>query len=197
MSREEDVIAIFEKLSAAATKEMYVELATLNKLINMGADRFKDDKDKNKFKGDMFEVFAEIYFSLVSSKITSGVVNYEPLHGSTISDYGVDGTGLNYSNKPCVVQVKYRSNVKDEITYTDLSKTWHQAEEDGLVNESRKDWRRSLILFTNCNGANKNAVERNKKYDRLYVINNSIIESEINGNVIFWKKAYDLVKASI
>jgi hypothetical protein len=196
-TREEQIHIIFKTLSDAAKASEFVELSDLVGLITtIGNNMYSDDNDQlNCFKGDMFEVFAEGYFTLVKSKNSSGIINYEPLHGQG-DDYGVDGFGTNYSNQPSVVQVKYRSNPKDLITYSALANTWHQAEEDDMVPESKKLWRRTMILFTNSYGANDNAVKRNKKYDRLFVINKPTIESEVNGNLIFWQDLYNLIKDS-
>ncbi len=197
ISREHEVISMFELLSSESLKGEYVELSDVNSLITQGAKSYEDEDDKNKFKGDMFEIFAEVYFSLITSKVSSGVANYEPLSSLDLDDYGVDGVGMNYSGNPCVVQVKYRTNVKNEITYSDLAKTWVQAEEDELVSNDRNLWRKTLILFTNSKGANEISKKRFKKFDRLYVINDQTIKNEVNGNVHFWTSAYELIKNSI
>jgi hypothetical protein len=196
-SRAEDVMTVFATLSSAATAGEYVELDDLTKIIINESDRFKNDDDKNCFKGDIFEVFCEVYYALIKSKNSAGVIDYKPLHASADDDMGVDGTGINYSGNPCVVQVKFRSNPKDEISYSALANTYTQASALDMIPESRKKQRRTIVLFTNCAGANKNAHSVLGKQDWLFVINKEVIESEVNGNVIFWQEAYNLIKNNI
>jgi len=206
-SRVDEVYPIFETLAKAAESKEFVELSDFTSLIIKRSKakynkEYTDDDEvlsnkSNKFKGDLFEIFAEIYFTLVKSKNSSGVINYRPLHSDSDEDYGVDGTGINYSGYPSVVQVKFRSNPLNLISYSALSNTYHQAKTDRLIPMNIDDQRRTLILFTNCNGENQQAKKRFSIDGELFVINKDVISSEVDGNVLFWQDAFQLIKEAI
>jgi hypothetical protein len=198
ISREEEVVSLFAKFKECSDKGEYVAFKDWSAYVNNAADYYyKDKDDKNKYKGDMFEVFTEIYFKLINSKNSSGVFDYSPLHGGDVDDMGVDGMGTNYQGNPCVVQVKYRSNPTSSIEYSALANTWTQAYTQEMVAETYDKQSRSIILFTNCKGANDNSHKILGKRNRLFVINNDIIEMEVDGNVIFWQHALQLIKDTV
>ena len=78
-----------------------------------------DDDAKNKFKGDMLEVFSEIFFKQFESDESLGITEYQPIDIN--DDYGVDARGVNVNGKQTAIQVKYRSNPDDRISYADIA----------------------------------------------------------------------------
>jgi len=70
--------------------------------------------DINKYKGDAFEFFVELFLSIYSTDNRVGVYKYSPI--PPYEDKGVDGTGVNMLGDKCVVQVKFRSNAKHLLT---------------------------------------------------------------------------------
>lgn len=70
----------------------------------------------NKFKGDIFEVFAELLIRLTPLDDRIGIHDY---HVVTKNDTGVDGYGLSRDDFPTTVQIKYRQ--WDKILNTDES----------------------------------------------------------------------------
>lgn len=69
--------------------------------------------DPNKYKGDAFEFFVEIFLKSHAYDNRLGITNYEPVQSD---DNGVDGVGINLIGEKCVVQVKYRSNEGSFLT---------------------------------------------------------------------------------
>jgi len=189
-SRYDDIKIIFAAMKNIANsdqEESIPELKLFEDLIKLQGNKITKDEDElNKFKGDLFEIFCEIYSNLIKSPNTCGFTNYV---ANDTDDYGVDGYAINYANIKCAVQVKYRSNPTNEIDYSSLAKTDCQARRQGNVETEEKN---TIILFTNCQGANDNAKHVLKH--SLYVINREIVESQVNGNVIFWNDAYDIVE---
>jgi hypothetical protein len=200
VTRKSEAVVLFDIMKMAADKRD--KDLTLNGFVktisDMAHDLFTEDDDKNKFKGDMFEIFTEMYFGIITSQITGGVTEYEPLHGSEVSDDGVDGMGITYAGDRCVVQVKYRTNPTKQIFTNALKNTHSQGIMEHLIDfDISKDKKgidlrdNSIVLFTNCDGANKHAHEYFGRL--LYVIGNKEISSEVNGNVFFWNACKEIL----
>ena len=69
--------------------------------------------DSQKYLGDGFEFFIELFLALHPCDNRVGVYNYLPIQEN---DNGVDGIGFNIRNEKCVVQIKYRSNNQTLLT---------------------------------------------------------------------------------
>lgn len=70
--------------------------------------------DIDKYKGDAFEFFVELFLTINATDNRVGVYNYKPIPPD--EDNGADGTGTNMSGNECVVQVKYRGNTEHLLT---------------------------------------------------------------------------------
>lgn len=69
--------------------------------------------DPQKYLGDGFEFFIELFLALHPCDNRVGVYNYSPIQEN---DNGVDGVGVNIRDEKCVVQIKYRSNKQTLLT---------------------------------------------------------------------------------
>ena len=69
--------------------------------------------DRDKYVGDGFEFFVELFLKLHPNDNRVGVYQYEPIQEN---DNGVDGIGVNIRLEKCVVQIKYRNNVQSVLT---------------------------------------------------------------------------------
>lgn len=69
--------------------------------------------DAEKYKGDAFEFFVEVFLALHPNDNRIGVYNYKP---NQENDNGVDGIGVNIKGEKSVIQIKYRSNVLTELS---------------------------------------------------------------------------------
>ena len=161
------------------------------KIINI-SNKY-EDAEANKVKGDMFEVLSKIFFDSFALSPHVGISNYEMI---TLSDdYGVDAIGENAAGTKAAVQVKFRSNPKNLVTYTDLSKTFTYSIVRGWSepNEANSIW-----LFTNSFGVTPACTT--VLGNRLKIINRDIIEHYLDNNKKFWemfiKKLYKILKGN-
>ena len=168
-------------------------LTELTKKIVQIFKRYSDlgYKDGDKLKGDLFEIFAECFFKILSADNRIGVYGYEP--GPPTEDYGVDGVGLGMDEKPCTIQVKFRSNQTEELTIKDLKNF------QGI--SYRKygvpvDTNQNLILFTNAKGLHW-ITEANVLSGATRTIGGDQISKLVDGNTIFWKIVNDVVNNTI
>lgn len=158
-----------------------------NEVINI-SNSFDDPNLSNKIKGDMFEVFSEIFFNQFASDEAVGIRDYTPI--SIGDDFGVDATGINVVGNNCVIQVKFRSNPLDLIEYSDIAKTYTSAILQ-LNIEDVYNFNNTVYLFTNANGVT--AAFSKVMHNKVVIINRSIIQTKVDNNLNFWKRAYDLI----
>ena len=143
-------------------------------------------KARNDFRGDMLEIFAEIFFKNAPFDDRFGLSNYTVSEAS--SDYGVDATGYNVNGHKCAVQCKYRANPDpkgdDQIKYEDLTKTYF----DGRENHNCDlDKPHTVFLFTTASTYSC-VIDINFK-DKLVFIGRKQLSGIIHENVNFWSLA--------
>lgn len=159
-----------------------------NLYVECLASNIEDFNVRNKLKGDMLEVFAEIFFNVFSADEGVGLYNYKPVEIG--DDYGVDATGVNPNGRITAVQVKYRSNPTELISYGDIARTFTSAVLQ-LNLEDVLHCERTVYLFTNCNGVT-GAFEKVMQ-NKTVIINRDIISHKVDNNITFWEKAYDMI----
>ncbi len=148
-------------------------------------------KDVDKVKGDLFEIFAECFFNILSADNRIGVYGYQP--GPPIDDYGVDGFGLGMNELPLTVQVKFRSDTTTELTSDDIKQFAFQSIIEYNVD---KDTRTNMIVFTNSKGLHW--ITESKVFSgRVRSIGYDIISQIIDNNSVFWREVSDLIKQTI
>lgn len=159
-----------------------------NNRVISDSHRITDLDERHKFVGDMLEVFSEIFFNVFYAHPAYGLTEYTPVDIN--EDYGVDATGVNVLGHKSAVQVKFRSNPLDIISYADIAKTFTSAVLQ-LGMEDVYNYPHTVFLFTNSNGVSH-------QFDHIMqskavIITNNIISNEVDGNVTFWKHAYDMI----
>ena len=163
---------------------------TLREFLNAverTATRLPDDVDvRNKYKGDAFEVLAEIFFTLFQHDASVGLANYTPV--PIEQDYGVDASGRNPAGEDVVVQVKYRHNPSDLVLYEEIAKT--DASGRRLLHYNL-DRPRCIYVFTTAIGVTP-ACQR-VYGNHIYLLNIDIIGDYIRNNLNFWEDAFRLV----
>jgi hypothetical protein len=146
--------------------------------------------DENKVKGDLFEIFAECFFKVLSADNRVGVYNYEC---NTNDDYGVDGFGIGINEQPLTVQVKFRSDVLDELTEKDIKQFAFQSVINFNVD---KDSKQNMIVFTNAKGLHW--VTENKVYEnRVKTLGYNELRILIDNNTVFWKDCLNLINYTL
>ena len=147
-----------------------------------------DEDARNKFKGDMLEVFSEIFFYQFQTDEALGITEYQPIEIN--DDYGVDARGINVNGKQTAIQVKYRSNPEDKISYADIARTFTSAVLQ-LHMKDVIDTDRTVFLFTNAGGVTGAFDTVMQK--KTVIITRAVIATKVDNNVTFWKNAYDLI----
>lgn len=192
-----DIKKLFNEIYTISMTGKLVTIKLLTRMITKAGKNFSknaedilaQDELYNQFVGDAFELFAEYFFKTCSTVGQYGIVNYQVANNP--NDWGVDGYGIAADQRkisggatPAVVQVKFRSNPMDEISYTMLAKTgW-----DGVKNynlDIKRD--NNVILFCNTeNGANHLAI--NAMGNNLYVISMKDLDKDVTGirTTTFW-----------
>ena len=141
-----------------------------------------DEKDQNTFKGDMLEILAEIFFGAFINSPDVGIKEYYPI--PIDEDYGVDAIGKNVNNDDCAIQIKYRANPLDYITYEDMAKTYTSGRERNKLSLANDN---TLYLFTTAFDI---TIACNDVFGKkLRVINKDVIAGKINNNNSFWEEA--------
>jgi hypothetical protein len=168
-------------------------ISTLSNRINKLSKDFENHNypDEDKMKGDLFEIFTEAFFKILSADNRIAVYNYQPALAS--DDYGVDGFGIGNDNKPLTVQSKFRSDVTKELLEKDIKQFAFQS----IVNyDVDKNTSTNMIVFTNAKGLHW-VTESRVFAGRIRCIGYEQIKSIINGNTVFWKEVIDTINNTI
>lgn len=171
--------------------EFVLRVGDLSKryIINVG-EKDEDDDPADKFKGDMLEILAEIFFGAFRADPHVGVHEYRPVPLN--EDYGVDATGKNVLGKLVAIQCKFKSNPSTSIEYKDMAKTYAAGRKRHALPLEDDD---TIILFTTCNSINRPCKEVFSH--QIRVIGRTIIGQRIDGNVAFWEEAEQRVAVTL
>lgn len=193
--QHESFVNLYNKNQNLLT-DLFTDTNTLTKLtskIKKASRSFQEltYKDADKVKGDLFEIFAECFFKILSADNRIGVYNYQPV--PVTSDYGVDGFGIGMDEKPLTIQIKFRSDPTTELTQEDIKQFGFQS----IVNyDVDKNTTTNMLVFTNSRGLHW-VTESNVFSGRIKPIGSDIITQLIDGNTIFWKEVLDMVNRTI
>lgn len=144
------------------------------------------EKQRSKFKGDCFEIFAELFFNAFENDPSVGLIDYTPIDSE--NDYGVDAVGRNANNDRVAVQIKYRTNPTDSITYSDLAKTYTSARR---LENIDVDCNNSMFVFTTAYDVTNPCVKLFGP--TLVVINFNVIDRYVTNNKSFWRNSFERV----
>jgi len=148
---------------------------------------FRSDDDMHKFKGDCLEVLSELFFTRFNSDPAMGLAEYVPV--KIEDDFGVDAIGVNPNGDKSAVQVKYRSNPKDVVTYADVARTYSSGVKMLGIDPCKP---RTIFVFTTAQDV---SFQCKKVFgDSLVIINRNILARAINNNRNFWRLSYEEVR---
>ena len=147
--------------------------------------------DSNKYLGDGFEFFIELFLSLHPCDNRVGVYNYTPV---LEFDNGVDGIGVNIKNEKCVVQIKYRSDKTTLLT----SNTDHLSNlisdgmiaHDVVIDKEKSNYRH--FVFTTADGLHFYTDNEMFK-GKVKCFGYKEIKSMVDNNIIFWDSIRKLI----
>jgi len=159
----------------------------LEKQGNLDTDRY----DRDKYVGDGFEFFVELFIKYFKNDNRIGIHEYRANQGI---DMGVDGFGLNMSLEKCAIQIKYRSNNTQELSghQDHLNSFVAEALLNHGVNPPEKlkvGVIPTLYIFTSAKGLywKTNDV---KYQGKIKVIAYDDIRKMVDNNLGFWQDAY-------
>ena len=148
--------------------------------------------DPDKYKGDAFELFIELFLMLHPSDNRVGVHNYKPTQDN---DNGVDGIGVNINAENCVVQIKYRGNPTEFLTANKdhLSNMFvdGQLTYDVVADTVNKKNIRHFI-FTTASGLHF-YTETEMFKNKVRCFNYKNFKSMLDNNKVFWNSAREIV----
>lgn len=143
-------------------------------------------KKYNKITGGLFECFHILFNHVFENDPEVGLKSYSVTTNST--DFGVDATGVNANGIPCAVQVKFRNNINDFITYEDLCKTNTCGQDEFKIDTHRDN---SIWIFTT---GTVNYIATNRFEKRLKVVDRKLISRKIDNNNSFWEECWRLLQ---
>ena len=150
--------------------------------------------DPDKYKGDAFEFFVELFLYLHPTDNRVGVYNYKP---NQENDNGVDGTGVNIKGENSVVQIKYRTNVLKELSSNKDSLS--NLITDGMLShnvvadmENLKNYRH--FVFTTATGLNF-YTDKEMFKSKVKCFGYNDFRSLLDNNIVFWNKVREIVNS--
>ncbi len=183
-TKSHNITALFDKVSTLSKF-----MSTLEKQSLVDPLRY----DSQKYLGDGFEFFIELFLALHPCDNRVGIYNYIPVQEN---DNGVDGTGLNILLEPSVVQVKYRSNTTELLTATKdhLSNLFS----DGMLahnvvadTANSKNYRH--FVFTTADGLHFYTDQEMFK-SKVKCIGYKELKGLLDNNLPFWNRCREIVK---
>lgn len=144
-----------------------------------------------KFRGDLFEIFAEIFFKINDADNRIGVFDYQPVQSH--DDNGVDGISKNIDGVNTTIQVKYRMNPMYSLKERDIKQFAFQSILKYGVDLKQDN---NMIVFTNCQGLHW-YTDSNVFQNKLRAINGDMISRMIDNNEGFWNSAKSLINETL
>lgn len=129
------------------------------------------------FKGDGFEALCEVLINGSPIDKRIGIVNYQPWKGK---DMGIDGTGTDHHEKPVTVQIKFRSDVRSELTTSDHISNFVATT---ATSDQFKDAK--MVIITTAKGLNQ-ILHEQMYHSKPRVIGYRELRQLIDGNNPFW-----------
>jgi hypothetical protein len=149
--------------------------------------------DPNKYLGDGFEFFIELFLMLYPCDKRIGVSDYVPVQEN---DNGVDGIGINTKREKCVVQIKYRTNTQGFLTANldHLSNMISDGQfNHGVVADMSDPNNFRHFIFTTAEGLNFYTDQEMYK-SKVKCIGYQDFRVLLDDNYVFWNTALEIVK---
>lgn len=174
-----DIPELLEIAQANSIKEF---IRNINKFA---ARQDPDIYDPLKYKGDVFETFAEWFFKFFNGDhILTYTTDYEP---NTEYDRGIDGRGVStLDGKPNVIQIKFSS---DPTKWLTNEQNISNVAADACLNEGLQPNGKNIIVFTSGKGVHPKHPMAN-----VHTISLKEIKRYTDGNVRFWDDFRAVIK---
>lgn len=137
----------------------------------------------DEYKGMGFEAFVEVLIKASPVDKRINITNYRP-HNIRMDgpDMGIDGFGLSHNGKHHTVQIKFRSNVVEDLTTQDMisnfvaKTTSHPEYHDA-----------DMTIFTTAKGLGFKISEK-MYHNRVRTIGYEDLKNFVDGNKAFWDR---------
>ena len=149
--------------------------------------------DPDKYKGDAFEFFVELFLTINATDNRVFVYNYKPIPAD--EDGGADGIGTNMLGENCVVQIKFRGNVEHMLTANEdhLSNLIVAGAHLGVSfdNKNKKNFRH--FVFTTAKSLHFYTDEQMFK-GKVFCFGYEEFKKMVDNNLQFWNKCREIVR---
>lgn len=183
----EEYLAMFKAPKDGTGDTLREFVNAIERMAGPSGLTFRDEHDRLKFKGDVLEVLAELFFTRFNSDPALGLTDYIPINIE--DDYGIDAKGTNANNDLAVVQIKYRNNPADVVTYADIARTFTSGVLQHRLDPSKS---KNVFVFTTAMAVSRQCT--NVFDDKLVVVSRNIIKRAIDNNRNFWKQCFEEVQ---
>jgi len=173
-------------------KKFSTFMARLEEQAQIDPERY----DINKYVGDGFEFFVELFLYLHPCDNRVGVYDYQPMQEN---DNGVDGIGVNIRGEKCVVQIKYRTQTDgflqgsaDHLAnlFSDGDNAYEVVVDHKRKNDKIKNYRH--FIFTTASGLNFYTDQEFFK-SNVRCFGYEDFRALLDNNVVFWRTALEIV----
>ena len=189
LNKWQDLTALFNGVSTMDELVNNIEQQSLIDPLHYGSTK---EKGMNKFRGDSFEFFIELFLKIFDTEKRVLVSNSHPLPPN--DDNGCDGLGNNLIGEKCVVQIKFRSDPTYllEGNKDHLTNMTNEAQFLGVVYnlDDEKNYRH--FVFTTGEGLNHNTDNTTFK-NKVYCFGIKKFRKMVDNNIPFWNKCREIV----
>lgn len=183
ITKSHDLIGLFDKVNKMSTLMNKIE-----KQSQLQPLRY----DPDKYKGDAFEFFVELFLHIYNTDNRVGVYKYVPIQ---IDDIGADGLGENMKGEKCVVQIKYRSKTDYLLTANEdhLSNLIVAGVDYGIITDKEDLNNFRHFVFTTAKGLHFHTNEQMFK-GRVKCFGYDEFRKMVDNNIHFWNRCRELVR---
>ena len=163
---------------------------TLSKFMNQVNKQSEEDHNKgwtaDEYKGMAFEGLIEVFIKNSRIDKRVNITEYRP-HSVKLDgkDVGIDGYGLTHHGRPVTVQIKFRSNIMEDLETKDSISNFVATSE---TNPNFKDSRWSdpdMVIFTTAKDLNQFLAEK-MYHDKVRTFGYKELSKMLDGNDAFW-----------
>ena len=160
---------------------------TLSKFMNRVNKQADEDHNKgwtpDDYKGMAFEAMIEVLikYSQVDKRVN--IVDYRP-HSSRLDgpDVGIDGYGYSHTGNPVTIQIKYRSNIMEDLKTKDSISNFV-----ATTTSNSKFKNADMVIFTTAKDLNQFLAEK-MYHDRVRTLGYQELSKMVDGNNAFWNR---------
>lgn len=165
-------------------------LSNCNKLSTFMRRLSKQSEEKrglgwtsDEYKGMGFESLIEVLIKCSPIDKRINIINYRPHSNRTDGpDMGIDGYGLSHDGKPHTVQIKFRSNVTEDLTTKDMISNFVA---NTVANP--KFQQADMTVFTTAKGLNKK-ISDIMYHNRVRTFGYEELSKLLDNNDAFWDR---------